>query len=231
MDFQTVSVIGLDYIGLPTSAILATHGVQVIGVVASAACAPSPGPNRPTDTSSPCPRLSKVGTTGQLCRWLAGARPDLRFPDTAGETADMLGINPWDVIEMANRHPRVKILQPGPGVGGHCIAAGPWFIVHSAPKQARLIRTAREINDAKPHQVVCKVKQRAGRFTAPVVACLGLAYKADIDELRESPAMEMVHALAEERVATLLVDHRQFKQVDRRLLMEKVVIDTRGLWR
>ena len=104
-----------------------------------------------------------------------------------------------------NPHPRVNILQPGPGVGGHCIAVDPWFIVAGAPEEARLIRTAREVNDAKPHWVVGKVKAAIADFLAAnpnkseadvTVACFGLAYKPDIDDLRESPAVEIVTTLA-----------------------------------
>jgi UDP-N-acetyl-D-mannosaminuronic acid dehydrogenase len=96
---------------------------------------------------------------------------------------------------LANRHPRVNILQPGPGVGGHCIAVDPWFIVDSAPEEARLIRTARIVNDSKPHWVVERVERAAKRFKEPVIACLGLAFKADIDDLRESPALEIATEL------------------------------------
>jgi UDP-N-acetyl-D-mannosaminuronic acid dehydrogenase len=100
------------------------------------------------------------------------------------------------VIELANRHPRVAILQPGAGVGGHCIAVDPWFIVASAPERARLIRTAREVNDAKPHFVVAQIRERVERFKHPVIACLGLSYKPDVDDLRESPAVDIVVELA-----------------------------------
>lgn len=106
-----------------------------------------------------------------------------------------LGLNVWRVIELANRHPRVSILNPGTGVGGHCIAVDPWFIVGTAPERARLIRTAREVNDGKPHFVVEQVLERAERFKKPVVACLGLAFKPDVDDCRESPAMEVVELL------------------------------------
>ena len=413
-DFQTISVIGLGYIGLPTSAILATHGATVIGVdvnpavvrtinkggihivepeleaVVSGVVAtgrlrattePEPAdafiiavPTPFHEDRSPdltyveraaraiAPHLrrgclvilestSPVGTTEKLSKWLAADRADLKFPHDAGEAADVnvvycpervlpghvlhelvyndriiggmskrcaeraasvygiflkgqcirtdsrtaemskltenayrdvniafanelagisekLDINVWELIELANRHPRVNILQPGPGVGGHCIAVDPWFIVHSAPKEARLIRTAREINDARPHQIIARVRDRASRFSKPVIACLGLSYKADIDDLRESPAVEIVRDLSQERlgqilvvephvselppllqnvdgialtnleqalqesdIILLLVGHRAFKNVDRSMLMEKVVIDTRGLWR
>lgn len=117
---------------------------------------------------------------------------------------DRLGVNVWELIQLANRHPRVNILQPGPGVGGHCIAVDPWFIVHSAPEQSRLIQTAREVNDGKPRWVIEQVKNAAGRFKDPMVACLGLAYKANIDDLRESPALAITEALARGTAATIL---------------------------
>ncbi len=98
---------------------------------------------------------------------------------------------------MANRHPRVNILTPGPGVGGHCIAVDPWFIVGAAPEHARLIRTARDVNDSKPHHVAAQVLKRVGRFRNPVVACLGLTFKANVDDVRESPAREVVSILAQ----------------------------------
>lgn len=113
-----------------------------------------------------------------------------------------LGIDVWELIELANHHPRVNILQPGPGVGGHCIAVDPWFIVDAAPSAARIIRSAREINDAKPDWVIDQVKGKAfdvqqatGR--APVVAALGLAFKPNIDDLRESPALGITVRLAQ----------------------------------
>jgi len=106
-----------------------------------------------------------------------------------------LEINVWELIKLANRHPRVNILQPGPGVGGHCIAVDPWFIVDSAPEEARLIHTARTINDGKPHFVLQKINQAVeaiGKGKSELtVACLGLAFKPDIDDLRESPALDI----------------------------------------
>ena len=113
------------------------------------------------------------------------------------------GIDVWELIELANHHPRVSILQPGPGVGGHCIAVDPWFIVDAAPQTARIIRAAREINDAKPQWVIDQVKaaafdvqQETGR--APVVAALGLAFKPNIDDLRESPALNIATEVAQQ---------------------------------
>ncbi|MDP5189002.1 UDP-N-acetyl-D-mannosamine dehydrogenase [Rheinheimera baltica] len=232
---------------------------------------------------------SPVGATEQMAQWLADARPDLSFPQNAGEASDIriahcpervlpghvlrelvqndrviggmtaacsaaavalykvfvkgecvitnartaemakltensfrdvniafanelsmicdkLDINVWELIALANRHPRVNILQPGAGVGGHCIAVDPWFIVDSCPDYARIIRMAREVNDSKPDWVLDKVKQQldawhkanpdAGRKQAKV-AVLGLAFKPDIDDLRESPALDIAIALAE----------------------------------
>jgi UDP-N-acetyl-D-mannosaminuronic acid dehydrogenase len=231
---------------------------------------------------------SPVGTTEQLADWLAKARPDLSFPQQAGEDADVqvaycpervlpghvvrelvsndrviggmtqkandmavalyktfvegecivtnartaemckltensfrdvniafanelsmicdkLDINVWELISLANRHPRVNILQPGAGVGGHCIAVDPWFIVDKTPEEARLIRTAREVNDHKPEWVLDKVKaaiadvlaDNHGKTMADIkVACLGLAFKPDIDDLRESPAVEITEKVA-----------------------------------
>lgn len=230
---------------------------------------------------------SPVGTTEQMAAWLAAARPDLSFPQTAGESSDVriahcpervlpghvlrelvnndrviggmtprcseaavdlykifvegecvitnvrtaemckltensfrdvniafanelsmvcdkLDVDVWELIRLANRHPRVNILQPGPGVGGHCIAVDPWFIVSQAPEQSRLIRTAREINDSKPAWVLAKVESlvdelsvSTGRSKASIrISCLGLAFKADIDDLRESPALAITLELA-----------------------------------
>ncbi|MCB1738307.1 MAG: UDP-N-acetyl-D-mannosamine dehydrogenase [Gammaproteobacteria bacterium] len=194
---------------------------------------------------------------------------NIAFANELSLICDRLGIDVWELIDLANRHPRVNILQPGPGVGGHCIAVDPWFIVDSAPDLAKLIHAARDINDGKPHVVIDKVRTAADRFKNPVVACLGLAFKPDIDDLRESPAMEIAADLAIAKVGQLLVvephvrqlpeklqglpgiewvsdvenaieradivlllvNHRVFGGVNRRLLDTKVVIDTRGLWR
>ena len=106
-----------------------------------------------------------------------------------------LEIDVWDLIKLANRHPRVNILQPGPGVGGHCLAVDPWFIVSAAPNTANLIRQAREINEYKPQWVVEKIESYAQKFKAPTIGCLGIAYKPNIDDLRESPALDIVQKL------------------------------------
>lgn len=231
---------------------------------------------------------SPVGATEQVAEWLAAARPDLSFPQTAGDAADInvahcpervlpghvvrelvqndrviggisvtcskrsvelykifvegeciitnartaemakltenssrdvqiafanelsmicdkLDINVWELISLANRHPRVNILQPGPGVGGHCIAVDPWFIVSKTPAEARLIHMARVVNDSKPDWVIEKVKIAIADFlqanpekTAKdvTIACYGLAFKANIDDLRESPALEIAKEIS-----------------------------------
>ncbi|TDY22753.1 UDP-N-acetyl-D-mannosaminuronic acid dehydrogenase [Paraburkholderia sp. BL6665CI2N2] len=351
MDFETVSVVGLGYIGLPTAAVFAARRKRVIGVDVSqhavdtinrgaihivepeldmlVHAAVTQGYLRATITPEPAdafliavptpfsdgykpdlrfieaashaiaPVLKKgdlvvlestspVGTTEQMAAWMAQLRPDLSFPQEAGEQSDIriahcpervlpghvirelvendrviggmtprcselarelyqsfvqgdciltdartaemckltensfrdvniafanelsiicdkLDINVWELIRLANRHPRVSILQPGPGVGGHCIAVDPWFIVDSAPDEARLIRTARTVNDAKPGYVIERVERAARRFKDPVIACLGLAFKANIDDLRESPAVEIADELAERFAGQVVV--------------------------
>jgi UDP-N-acetyl-D-mannosaminuronic acid dehydrogenase len=349
--FDTISMIGLGYIGLPTATLFASRKKKVIGVDVNqhavdtinqgkihiiepeldmlvhasvhegylrAITTPEPAdafliavPTPFKDGHQPdlsyiesaaksiAPVLAKgnlvilestspVGVTEQLAAWLAEARPDLTFPQQAGEEADVqvahcpervlpghvvrelvtndrviggmtqkasemacalyktfvegeciitnartaemckltensfrdvniafanelsiicdkLDINVWELIQLANHHPRVNILQPGAGVGGHCIAVDPWFVVSSAPQEARLIRTAREVNDHKPDWVVDKIKAKITDVLAAntkksiadvKVACLGLAFKPDIDDLRESPAVEVVEKIS-----------------------------------
>lgn len=352
MKFETLSVIGLGYIGLPTAATFASRGLKVIGVDVNqkavdtinsggihiiepdldivvrsvvqsgnlrATTTPEPAdafivavPTPFKDDKQPdlryieaaskaiAPVLKKgnlvilestspVGATEQMAAWLAEARPDLTFPQQTGEQADIcvahcpervlpgkvlvelvnndrviggmtpkcsqaaaslyklfvqgecvvtnartaemckltensfrdvniafanelsiicdkLDIDVWELIKLANRHPRVNILQPGPGVGGHCIAVDPWFIVASAPDEAQLIATARKVNDHKPEWVIEKVKDAILKYVQGnpdtsikdvTVACFGLAFKADIDDLRESPSVEIVNHIAE----------------------------------
>jgi UDP-N-acetyl-D-mannosaminuronic acid dehydrogenase len=240
---------------------------------------------------------SPVGTTARMAAWLAELRPDLTFPQDAGEASDIriahcpervlpgkvlqelvqndrviggmtprcsaravelyklvvqgecivttpetaemakltensfrdvniafanelsmicagLGIDVWELIALANRHPRVNILQPGPGVGGHCIAVDPWFIVSRSPAEARLIRTARETNDAKPAWVLARIHQAVADFLARnpgrhpsdvTVACWGLTFKPDIDDLRESPALDIARDLCDRHQGPVMV--------------------------
>ena len=129
---------------------------------------------------------------------------NIAFANELSVICDELAINVWELIALANRHPRVNILQPGPGVGGHCIAVDPWFIVSKTPEQAKLIRQARETNDGKPAWVISKVEEQITRFLQDnprkqredvTVACFGLAFKPDIDDLRESPALQITRIL------------------------------------
>ena len=122
---------------------------------------------------------------------------NIAFANELSLIADKLGIDVWELIELANHHPRVNILQPGPGVGGHCIAVDPWFIVAADRENSNLIRTAREVNDGKPRWVIRKVEEACSHVESPVIAALGLAFKANIDDLRESPAMNITRDLAE----------------------------------
>ena len=120
---------------------------------------------------------------------------NIAFANELSLICDAEGISVWKLISLANRHPRVNIMRPSPGVGGHCIAVDPWFIVSRTPDIARLIRTAREVNDSKPDWVFNKVKAAADKFKHPMIACLGLAFKADVDDLRESPSLAIVRRL------------------------------------
>ena len=368
MAFKKVSVIGLGYIGLPTAAVIASRGIEVIGIDVSekaveiinqgkvhivepdldmvvqaavtmgklrASLTPEPAdafmiavPTPFKDEHKPdlsfiqkaaeaiAPVLEKgnlvilestspVGATEKLSQWLQELRPDLHFPgqtsqepnmyvahcpervlpgrvleelvsndriiggmsdkcaekaielykvfvrgdciSTNARTAEMakltensfrdvniafanelsiicdeLKINVWELIALSNRHPRVNILSPGPGVGGHCIAVDPWFIVDSAPESARIIRTAREINDSKPQYVVNKVKAAADEFKRPVIACLGLAFKPDIDDLRESPALDITHNLASMNIGEILAVEPNIHQLPEKLAKKGV---------
>jgi UDP-N-acetyl-D-mannosaminuronic acid dehydrogenase len=258
---------------------------------------------------------SPVGATEEMAAWLAGARPDLTFPQTHGEASDIriahcpervlpghvlrelvqndrviggmtpkcsqaavdlykmfvegecivtdartaemckltensfrdvniafanelslicdkLDIDVWELISLANRHPRVNILQPGPGVGGHCIAVDPWFIVARTPNEARLVRVAREVNDAKPHWVISKVKEAVGAFLLDnpdrtardvTIACLGLTFKPNIDDLRESPAVEIAEELARTLESRLLFVEPNVEELPKGLAGRKKV--------
>lgn len=194
---------------------------------------------------------------------------NIAFANELSLICEKLKLDVWEIIELANHHPRVNILKPGPGVGGHCIAVDPWFIVSAAPDLARLIRTAREVNDRKPDHVAEQVIDKASRFHSPTIACLGLAFKANVEDLRESPAVQIVGQIARALpdtdilvaepfveslppaldslsnlrlartldavdaadIVVLLVEHDQFRALNRSVLAGKVVYDTRGIWR
>ncbi len=207
--------------------------------------------------------------TAELAKLVENSFRDVNiaFANELSMLCDTLKINVWELIELANHHPRVNILQPGPGVGGHCIAVDPWFIIAAAPQHTSLIKMARQVNDNKSDFITHKILTAAQQWQNPTIACLGLAYKADIDDLRESPALKIVahlsqttafrllivepyiqtlpasltsntvelcsldHALFEADIIVLLVEHQAFRDVDQRLLQDKLVIDTKGIWR
>lgn len=215
--------------------------------------------------------LQTNATTAEMAKLTENSFRDVNiaFANELSLISDRLGIDVWELIELANHHPRVNILQPGPGVGGHCIAVDPWFIVSSVPEEAKIIKMARDVNDGKPAWVIEQVKSALEGKESPVVAALGIAFKNDIDDLRESPALNIVKTLGEENpeldirvvepnvvelpdslssvsnlkkqeleiavrdadLVLLLVNHKEFLQMDTSLLEGKSVIDTKGIWR
>jgi UDP-N-acetyl-D-mannosaminuronic acid dehydrogenase len=160
--------------------------------------------------------VAQNARVAELCKLTENAFRDVNiaFANELSLICDRLDIDVWELIRLANRHPRVSILQPGPGVGGHCIAVDPWFIVHSAPEQSRLIRTARDVNDGKPHWVIDRIGEALDSFVAQgraqkdvTIALFGLAFKPDVDDLRESPAVEIAaHLLARVDAEILAVE-------------------------
>jgi UDP-N-acetyl-D-mannosaminuronic acid dehydrogenase len=214
--------------------------------------------------------ISTTARTAELSKLTENAYRDVNiaFANEMSLICDDLGVNVWELIALANRHPRVNILNPGPGVGGHCIAVDPWFIVDSVPDRALLIKLAREVNNSKTTNVLNSILFNANKFKKPTIACFGLSFKADIDDLRESPAMDIVkrlidldvaeilivepniselpaifagipkvqktdmaQALASADVIVGLVDHKEFRKITPEVLLGKVVMDTRGMWR
>lgn len=166
--------------------------------------------------------------TAEMCKLTENSFRDVNiaFANELSMICDKLDINVWELIRLANRHPRVNILQPGPGVGGHCIAVDPWFIVSRTPEEARLIQTAREVNDSKPEWVLDKIKLAASSYLISnpnkclndlKIACFGLAFKADIDDLRESPAAHIVSAVAKVYPGKVLVVEPHIKNLPNEL--------------
>jgi UDP-N-acetyl-D-mannosaminuronic acid dehydrogenase len=179
--------------------------------------------------------LATTARTAEMCKLVENSFRDVNiaFANELSLLCDKLGINVWELIRLANRHPRVEILRPGPGVGGHCIAVDPWFVVHSAPELTPLIQTARSINDGKRDWVVERVLEKAHRFRDPVVACLGLAYKPDVDDLRESPALAITlrlkEALGDDKVLAVepnlsSTEERPLVELDEALAQADVVV-------
>lgn len=142
--------------------------------------------------------LQTDAASAEMAKLVENAYRDVNiaFANEISLISESLHVDVWEVIRLANRHPRVNILSPGPGVGGHCIPVDPWFIVSAAPALSPLIRTAREVNDRRPHHVAEQVVAKATRFRSPTIACLGLTFKANVDDVRESPAIEVVGLIA-----------------------------------
>ncbi|MDX1378269.1 MAG: nucleotide sugar dehydrogenase [Anaerolineales bacterium] len=138
-------------------------------------------------------------TTAEMVKLMENTTRDVNIAiaNEFSRLAEKFGVDVWEAIRLANLHPRINILSPGPGVGGHCISVDPWFFVETAPELSSLIYTARKVNDGQPQFVVEKVKQALGELDGKTIAALGLAYKPNVDDLRESPAVEVVHLLQE----------------------------------
>jgi UDP-N-acetyl-D-mannosaminuronic acid dehydrogenase len=139
-------------------------------------------------------------TTAEMVKLMENTHRDVNIAiaNEFSRLADKFGVDIWEAISLANLHPRIKILNPGPGVGGHCISVDPWFFVEAAPEITPLIYHSRQVNDEQPLFVVKKIKQILGQLQGKQIAALGLAYKPDVDDLRESPANEVVHLLQKE---------------------------------
>ena len=201
--------------------------------------------------------------TAEMCKLVENSYRDVNiaFANELSLICEKADINVWELIELANKHPRVEILSPGAGVGGHCIAVDPWFIVSDFRDEAKIIRTAREVNDYKSDWVIEKINDTAGKYKKengrkPVIACFGLAFKPDIDDLRESPALRITKKLVDDSffdilavepnitehkdlkifdyndalvkadIIVLLVAHKEFKNID---FSGKIVLDFCGI--
>ena len=149
--------------------------------------------------------LATDATTAEMVKLMENTSRDVNIAiaNEFARLAEKFGVDVWEAIRLANRHPRINILQPGPGVGGHCISVDPWFFVETAPELTSLIYHARQVNDNQPQFVMEKVRQALGSLKDKKIAALGLAYKPDVDDIRESPAVEVVHLLQEAGVQVL----------------------------
>lgn len=182
--------------------------------------------------------LSTDARTAEMAKLTENSFRDtnIAFANELSMLCDKFDINVWELISLANRHPRVNILQPGAGVGGHCIAVDPWFIVHAGGETAKMIRTAREVNTYKTEWVIEKIKNAALKFEVQngrkaKVACMGLAFKPDIDDLRESPALHITRRLKSDGLDILAVEpnietHKEFEIVDYKQAIEQADIVT-----
>lgn len=204
--------------------------------------------------------LETNAPTAEMVKLVENASRDVQiaFANELSLVCDKMGLNVWEVIKLANHHPRVNILQPGPGVGGHCIAVDPWFIIDAAPDVSPLMRTARHINDGKPDWVVGKIREAAGGRKNLTICLLGLAYKENVDDFRESPSVTVAdkvieakigdvivvepfmpksdkytlvsqkEGLAKADIVVLLTAHEAFSGITMADLAGKILIDTRG---
>ncbi|MDD2886288.1 MAG: UDP-N-acetyl-D-mannosamine dehydrogenase [Aliarcobacter sp.] len=182
--------------------------------------------------------LSTDARTAEMAKLTENSFRDtnIAFANELSILCDKFGIDVWELIKLTNRHPRVNVLQPGAGVGGHCIAVDPWFIVHAGGDDAKIIRTAREVNTYKTEWTIEKIKNAALKFEAEngrkaKVACMGLAFKPDIDDLRESPALYIAKRLKADGLEILAVEpnienHKDFEIVDYREAVKKADIVT-----
>jgi UDP-N-acetyl-D-mannosaminuronic acid dehydrogenase len=205
--------------------------------------------------------LPTTAKTAEMVKLTENSSRDVQiaFANELSMICESEGINTWEVIELANRHPRVEILKPGPGVGGHCIAVDPWFIIDRSPIHSKLISTARHVNERKPMWVLEQILKHAQKLKTPTVACLGITYKANIDDIRESPALQIVNQLINQLsgevlvadpnvksstnfplvdyklaidradIVVILVDHEEFIALPASTMNEKIIIDTRGI--
>lgn len=182
--------------------------------------------------------LSTDAKTAEMAKLTENSFRDtnIAFANELSMLCDKFDINVWELISLANRHPRVNILQPGAGVGGHCIAVDPWFIVHAGGETAKMIKTAREVNTYKTEWAIEKIKNAAFKFESQngrkaKIACMGLAFKPDIDDLRESPALYIARRLKAEGLEIFAVEpniksHKEFEIVDYKEAIKKADIVT-----
>ena len=167
-------------------------------------------------------------TTAEMVKLMENTYRDVNIAiaNEFSRLADKFGVDVWEAISIANLHPRVKILNPGPGVGGHCISVDPWFFVEAAPNLTPLIYHSRLVNDAQPHFVVETIKRALGSLKGKKIAALGLAYKPDVDDLRESPANEVVHILQEEGAEVLAWEPFKPDAIQERITMSPTLEDS-----
>jgi len=174
-------------------------------------------------------------TTAEMVKLMENTTRDVNIAiaNEFSRLAEKFGVDVWEAIRLANLHPRINILSPGPGVGGHCISVDPWFFVETAPELSSLIYAARQVNDGQPRFVVEKVKQALGDLKGKKIAALGLAYKPNVDDLRESPAVEVVHLLQEAGATVRAWEpyslNPKFKNIDLASNLEDAVKDADAL--